>query len=129
MRARRAGGAARAAQRLAVPLAATCSRVGHGRSLTGLQRDAAEPDNPSNDPWPIDHHFNYKPYQPWTTDAAYQHTLVTGNDGELATTDFTRAASDKAGLAEEIVRTRATGVARRARRQDAEARSSTPTAG
>lgn len=89
-----------------VPLAATSSRVGHGRSLTGLQRDSREPDNPSNDPWPIDHHFNYKPYQPWTTDAAYQHTLVTGNDGELATTDFTRAASDKAGLAEEIVRTR-----------------------
>ena len=73
------------------------SRVGHGRSLTGLQRDSREPDNPSNDPWPIDHHFDYKPYQPWTTDAAYQHTLVTGNDGELATTDFTRAASDKAG--------------------------------
>jgi len=89
-----------------VALAAPRSRVGSGRSLTGLQRDAREPDNPSHDPWPIDHHFNFKPYQPWTTDAAYAHTLVTGNDGDLVATDFTRAASDKAGLAEEIVRTR-----------------------
>ena len=48
----------------AVPLSAPRSRVGRGRSLTGLQRDAREPDNPSNDPWPFDHHFNFKPYQP-----------------------------------------------------------------
>ena len=88
-----------------VALVSSRSRVGSGRSLTTLNRDAREPDNPANDPWPIDHHFLFKPYQPWSTDFAYAHTLVTGNDGELAAVDFTRAASDKAGLAEEVVRT------------------------
>jgi hypothetical protein len=88
------------------PLVSSRSRVGSGRSLTTLQRDARDPDNPANDPWPIDHHFNFKAYQPWTTDVAYAHTLVTGNDGELVAVDFTRDAADTAGLAEEVVRTR-----------------------
>jgi Papain family cysteine protease len=86
------------------PVVSTRWRVGSGRSLTTLERDTRDADNPANDPWPIDHSFNFKQYQPWSTNAAYEHTLVTGNDGELMATDFTREAVDKQGLAAEIIR-------------------------
>jgi hypothetical protein len=88
----------------AVPLVSTGWRTGAGRALTKLDRSTTEPDNPPNDPWPFDHSFNFKAYEPWSTASAYEHTLVTGNDGELSATDFTRDISDKPGLAEEIVR-------------------------
>jgi len=89
---------------IAQPLVSTRWRVGGGKSLTKLDRAAREPANPPNDPWPIDHHFNFKEYEPWSTADAYQHTLVTGNNGELSATDFTRDAADKEGIADEIVR-------------------------
>ncbi|MEY4730288.1 MAG: hypothetical protein RL020_1446 [Pseudomonadota bacterium] len=88
----------------AQPVISTRWRVGSGRSLTQLGRDTRGADNPANDPWPINHSFNFKPYQPWTTDAAYEHTLVTGNNGEVTATDFTRDAVDVAGLVAELVR-------------------------
>jgi hypothetical protein len=86
------------------PVVSTRWRVGSGRSLTDLDRNTREPDNPADDPWPIDHPFNFKAYQPWSTDTAYWHTLVTGNNGEITMTDFTRDASDTEGLAVEIIR-------------------------
>jgi hypothetical protein len=85
------------------PLVASRWRMASGRSLATLERDARSPDNPADDPWPIDHEFHVKAYQPWSTDRAYQHTLVTGNDGVLMVTDFTRAPGDASGLAQEIV--------------------------
>ncbi|HXF15921.1 MAG TPA: C1 family peptidase, partial [Burkholderiales bacterium] len=88
-----------------VPTIPTRWRVPPGRSLTRLDRNTREPANPADDPWPIDHPFNFKDYQPWSTANAYKHTLVTGNNGELAATDFTRDVGDKQGLAEEIIRT------------------------
>ncbi len=88
----------------AQPVISTRWRVGSGRSLTNLGRNSRDPDNPANDPWPIDHPFNFKAYQPWSTDAAYQHALIIGSDGELVATDFTRVALDKQGLAAELVR-------------------------
>jgi hypothetical protein len=91
---------------LAQPVKASRWRVASGQSLTALNRATRQPGNPSNDPWPFDHPFNNPAYEPWPTAEAYAHTLVTGNDGELAATDFTRDAGDKAGLATEIVRTK-----------------------
>lgn len=85
------------------PAVSTRWRVGRGLSLTGMHRSTREPDNPADDPWPVDHPFNFKPYQPWSTNLAYRHTLVTGNNGELSATDFTRDVADKRGLASEIV--------------------------
>ena len=106
----------------AVPLAATSSRVGHGRSLTGLQRDAREPDNPSNDPWPIDHHFNYKPYQPWTTDAAYR-AHARHRQRRRAGDHRLHPRRERQGRTGRGDRSHpAAGMARQARRQDAEAR-------
>lgn len=46
--------------------------------------------NPADDPWPIDHEFAYAAYQPLSTAAAYQQTLVTGNDGLLVVRDMTK---------------------------------------
>jgi hypothetical protein len=85
------------------PVVSTRWRVSSGQALTKLDRSTREPNNPPNDPWPVDHHFDYKPYEPWSTAAAYEHTLVTGNNGELSATDFTRDAKDKEGIAREIV--------------------------
>ena len=85
------------------PLVASQWRIGSGRSLTTMDRSARNPDNPPEDPWPVDHDFNCKAYQPWSTNNAYAHTLVTGNDGRLVVSDLTRAASDAAGYAREIV--------------------------
>ncbi|MEG1040905.1 MAG: C1 family peptidase [Pseudomonas sp.] len=81
-------------------------RVGSGRSLTGLDRSARVPANPVDDPWPFDHPFNEPRYQPVSTPRAYQLTLVTGNDGEIVPTDFTRGPLDRAGLVHETVRER-----------------------
>ena len=86
------------------PLQSTRWRVARGESLTDLQRSTREPRNPPDDPWPLDRPFLHRDYEPWSTDTAYAHTLVTGNDGELVATDFTRANDDRAGLAAEIVR-------------------------
>ncbi|MCW2271120.1 Papain family cysteine protease [compost metagenome] len=81
-------------------------RIGSGRSLTGLDRSARVPGNPVDDPWPFDHPFNEPRYQPVSTPRAYELTLVTGNDGEIVPTDFTRGPLDRAGLVKEVVHER-----------------------
>lgn len=81
-------------------------RVPSGQSLVTLDRATRVPDNPADDPWPIDHPFKVAAYQPWTTPRAYEHTLVTGNNGELVATDFTRGAADMTGLVAEVVHDR-----------------------
>lgn len=63
----------------------------------------AQPD-PPDDPWPIDRPFIHAEYRPWSTARAYEHSLVTGNEGRLVQTDFTRDAADADGLARQIVR-------------------------
>lgn len=78
-------------------------RVGHGRSLTRIERAARDAANPPDDPWPIDRRFEFEPYRPWSTNDAYATTLVSGNDGRLVVSDFTRAAGDVEGYAEDIV--------------------------
>lgn len=65
-----------------------------GRSLGFFDLDVRNPDNPPDDPWPIDREFDHEPYQPWTTSDAYGHTLVTGNDGCIALTDLTLGIPD-----------------------------------
>ncbi|MDM0057978.1 C1 family peptidase [Variovorax fucosicus] len=85
------------------PLHASAFRVASGQSLNALDRFTRAPNNPADDPWPVDHSFLQPAYEPLTTAQAYELTLVTGNDGELVPTDFTRAASDRDGLAQEIV--------------------------
>lgn len=74
-----------------------------GRGLADVGATLRVDDNPSDDPWPINHVFAHKPYQPLRTDEAYTHTLVSGNDGQLMATDFTRTRHDREGLAREIV--------------------------
>lgn len=59
------------------------------RSLSQASRQCQNPDNPLDDPWPIDREFDHKPYQPWSTAKAYEHTLVTGNNGHVELTDLT----------------------------------------
>jgi hypothetical protein len=83
--------------------AASGFRAMAGRGLTDVGATLRVPDNPRDDPWPINHAFTHKPYEPLRTDAAYTHTLVSGNDGQLMATDFTRAREDREGLAREIV--------------------------
>lgn len=78
-------------------------RVMAGRGLSDVGATLRLDDNPRDDPWPFNHVFAHKPYQPLRTDEAYTHTLVSGNDGQLMATDFTRARSDREGLAREIV--------------------------
>lgn len=78
-------------------------RVGSGRSLTSLDRSARVAANPADDPWPFDHPFNEPRYQPIATQRAYELTLITGNDGEIVPSDFTRGPLDRAGLVQEIV--------------------------
>lgn len=60
-----------------------------GRSVGYAGRPGKSPDNPVDDPWPIDREYDHKPYQPWSTARAYEHTLVTGNNGHVVITDFT----------------------------------------
>jgi hypothetical protein len=83
--------------------AASGFRVMAGRGLSDVGATLCVGDNPPDDPWPFNHAFAHKPYQPLRTDEAYTHTLVSGNDGQLMSTDFTRARSDREGLAREIV--------------------------
>ncbi len=64
-------------------------RVASGQSLGTQTKTPKNPANPSDDPWPIDHPFDYPAYQPWSTAAAYLHTLISGNDGALAVSDIT----------------------------------------
>ena len=85
------------------PLVASQWRVASGRSLTTIDRAARNPANPPEDPWPIDHMFDCKEYQPWSTHDAYLHTLVSGNDGRLVVSDLTRASSDVVAYAKDIV--------------------------
>ena len=80
---------------LGVPRAPTPERIEavrwpgkSGRSLGWFSLEARNPDNPPDDPWPIDRDYDHKPYQPWSTAQAYAHTLVTGNDGCIEITDL-----------------------------------------
>jgi hypothetical protein len=80
---------------LGVPVKATPERRGvmrfptrSGRSLGSQAERARNPDNPSEDPWPVDHEYAHKEYQPWSTAKAYEHTLVTGNDGCIEVSDL-----------------------------------------
>ena len=78
-----------------------------GRSLGFFDFSPRNPDNPPDDPWPIDRDFEHKPYQPWSTAEAYAHTLVTGNDGRVCITDVTAGVDgDAARLVREIAVTR-----------------------
>ncbi|WP_457422268.1 C1 family peptidase [Roseateles sp. P5_E7] len=78
-------------------------RVMAGRGLSDVAATLCVGDNPQDDPWPFNHPFEHKPYQPLRTDEAYTHTLVSGNNGQLMSTDFTRARDDRVGLARELV--------------------------
>lgn len=95
--------AAKARKTAAATRAAGGFRVMAGRGLSDVGATLDMADNPRDDPWPFNHAFAYKPYQPLRTDQAYTHTLVSGNDGQLMSTDFTRARDDREGLAREIV--------------------------
>jgi len=59
-----------------------------GRSLGFRDTGTCNPANPADDPWPIDREFDYPAYQPWSTAQAYEHTLVTGNNGQVVITDL-----------------------------------------
>jgi len=66
------------------------------------------PNTTSDEPWPIDqdsHPFDTKAYQPWSTEQAYRHTLVSGDEGRLIIRGGTTyaAASDFDGYAQRIV--------------------------
>jgi hypothetical protein len=81
-------------------------QVASGTSLTTVARNPVNPHNPPDDPWPIDHLFDYLPYEPWSTDNARGHALVSGNEGVLDVSDHTRAQGDSEGHAAEIVHDR-----------------------
>lgn len=85
------------------PAQVSSFRVSLGRSLGSLARTSRVTANPPDDPWPIDHVFKHPPYQPLTTQQAYTHTLLSGNEGQLMVTDFTRQRSDHEGMARQIV--------------------------
>ncbi|HXF45861.1 MAG TPA: C1 family peptidase, partial [Burkholderiaceae bacterium] len=59
-----------------------------GRSLGFFDLSVKSPNNPPDDPWPIDREYEHAPYEPWSTAKAYAHTLVTGNDGVVEITDL-----------------------------------------
>lgn len=82
---------------------ASSYRVGLGRNLVDIGRTLRVADNPPDDPWPVDHVFKLKAHQPWTTQKAYEHSIVSGNDGALVVTDFTRQKSDLNGHSHEIL--------------------------
>jgi hypothetical protein len=88
--------------RRAAPAAAGF-RVAAGRGLSSVGPTLRQAQNPQDDPWPFDHPFAFKAYQPIGTADAYGLTLVSGNDGKLMMTDFTRERGDLAALAREIV--------------------------
>jgi hypothetical protein len=83
--------------------AASGFRVAAGSGLAEVGATLRNDDNPRDDPWPFNHAFDHKAYQPLRTAEAYTHTLVSGNDGQLMATDFTRERDDREGLAREIV--------------------------
>jgi hypothetical protein len=64
--------------------------VPSSRSLGTLSRDTRAKRNPSDDPWPTDHDYLTREYEPMTTADAYLRTLVTGNDGAVEVRDLTR---------------------------------------
>ncbi len=74
-----------------------------GRHLVSRDRAASAVGNPPHDPWPFDHDFANPDYQPWSTGEAYQHSLVTGNDGELIVCDLTSDTDDHEAYAKGIV--------------------------
>lgn len=86
------------------PLASSPWRMGRGGSMSDLDPSSRQEGNPPDDPWPIDRPFLHAEYRPWSTAAAYEHSLVTGNEGVLVQTDFTRDPGDADGLARQIVR-------------------------
>jgi hypothetical protein len=85
------------------PVTAARFRVASGQSLTTISRATRDTANPADDPWPLDRHFDFDAYRPWSTHDAYATTLVTGNDGVLVVSDFTRATNDAEGYAQDIV--------------------------
>lgn len=93
----------RSAQSAKAARAASGFRVAAGSGLAEVGATLRVEDNPRDDPWPFNHAFDHKPYQPLRTAEAYTHTLVSGNDGQLMSTDFTRERNDREGLAREIV--------------------------
>jgi hypothetical protein len=93
---------------LGVPVKATEERKAamrfpmRGRSLASQARDAHNPDNPAEDPWPVDHDYDTKEYQPWSTAEAYEHTLVTGNDGCIEVSDLAHDLDDAVAYARHV---------------------------
>lgn len=78
-----------------------------GWSLTSFERATRSADNPPDDPWPVDHSFDTKAYQPLSTSGAYERTLVTGNDGRICVRDLTRqGATDVEAYANDILVTK-----------------------
>lgn len=75
-----------------------------GPGLATGRPGAARGAGPSDDPWPINHEFEFTQYEPLSTARAYQHTLVTGNDGEICIRDV--SAGNPAEYAKDIVLTR-----------------------
>ena len=59
-------------------------------------RIARNPKNTPDDPWPIDH-LPTPDYKPWPHREAYQHTLVSGNDGVLMASDVTFGVDGRPG--------------------------------
>ncbi|WP_051362147.1 C1 family peptidase [Solimonas soli] len=68
-----------------------------GQSLGVLDPATRTPDNPADDPWPVDHAYAFKAYEPWSTAQAYAHTLVSGNDGRVVVRDFEQGVDADAG--------------------------------
>ena len=64
-------------------------RVPAGQSLAARGRTGRDAKNHPDDPWPIDHEYKTDAYKPWPTAEAYQHTLVSGNEGVLLASDVT----------------------------------------
>lgn len=60
-----------------------------GQALGALDPATRAANNPPDDPWPVDHPYDYAPYEPWSTARAYAHTLVSGNNGQVMVRDFT----------------------------------------
>jgi hypothetical protein len=76
--------------------------VKSGRSMSTQVKGAVDPNNPADDPWPIDREYAYAPYRPWSTASAYEHTLVTGNDGRIEVSDLLHPIGDSSGYARHI---------------------------
>jgi hypothetical protein len=78
--------------------------VPSSRTVAIRARAARAKGNPQEDPWPIDHDFEFPAYRPLPTEEAYARTLVSGNEGELIVDDVTHHPVDgRESYAEEIV--------------------------